>query len=81
MGEGGCTSQYEDTSDSVDTIYATLLYPTINTPTQITATSNTLIDNTFYNNFTKKIKAGNIATSISDPLTQNGSNGMKISIY
>ena len=60
----------KDTADFVDTIYASLLYTTINTPTRITATSKTLIDNIFHNNFTRKITAGNIATSISDHLTQ-----------
>ena len=60
----------KNTADFVDTIYASSLYPTINTPTQITATSKTLIDNIFYNDFTKKITAGNIATSVSDYLTQ-----------
>ena len=60
----------KDTADFVDTIYASLLYPTVNTPTPITATSKTLIDNIFYNDFTTKITAGNIATSISDHLTQ-----------
>ena len=60
----------KDTADFVDTIYASSLYPTINTPTRITATSKTLIDNLFYNDFTTKITAGNMATSISDHLTQ-----------
>ena len=60
----------KDTTDFFDTISASLLYPTINTPTWITATSKTLIDNTFYNDFTNKITAGNIAISISDHLTQ-----------
>ena len=60
----------KDTTDFVDTIYASLLYATINTPTRITATSKTLIDNIFYNDFTKKVTPGNIATSISDHLTQ-----------
>ena len=60
----------KNTADFVDTIYASSLYPTINTPTQITATSKTLIDNIFYNDFTRKITAGNIATSVSDHLTQ-----------
>ena len=60
----------KDTADFADTIYALSLYPTINNPTRITATSKNLIDNIFYNNFTKKITAGNIATSISDHLIQ-----------
>ena len=60
----------KDTADFVDTIYASLLYTTINTPTRITATSKTLIDNIFHNDFTNKITAGNIATSIYDHLTQ-----------
>ena len=51
-------------------MYVSSFYPTINTPTQITATSKTLIDNIFYNTFIKNILAGNIATSISDHLTQ-----------
>ena len=61
----------KDTIDFVDTMYASSFYPTINTPTRITATSKTLIDNIFYNDFTKKVVAGNITTSISDHLTQN----------
>ena len=60
----------KDTTDCGDTLYASSFYPTINTPTQITATSKTLIDNVFYNDFTKKVVAGNITTSISDHLTQ-----------
>ena len=60
----------KDTADFVDTIYASLLYSTINTPTQIRATSKTLVDNTFYNDFIEKMTAGNIASSISDYLTQ-----------
>ena len=60
----------KDTADFVDTIYASLLYPTISAPTGITATSKTLMDNIFHNDFTKKITAGNIATSISDHLIQ-----------
>ena len=60
----------KDTADFVDTIYASSPYTTINTPTRITATSKTLIDNILHNNFTEKITAGNIATSIYDHLTQ-----------
>ena len=60
----------KDAADFVDTIYALLLYLTLNTPTRITATSRSLIDNIFCNDFTKKITAGNIATSISDHLIQ-----------
>ena len=45
-------------------------HPSINTPTHFTATSKTLIDNIFYNTFTKNTLVGNIATSISDHLTQ-----------
>ena len=60
----------KDTSDFIDTMYASSLYPTINTQTRITPTSKTLIDNIFYNNFTKKISAGIILTSISDHLTR-----------
>ena len=58
----------KDTTVFVDTIYASSLHPTINTPTWIIATPKTLIENIFYNYFTKKITAGNIATSISDHL-------------
>ena len=60
----------KDTSNFIDTMYASSSYPTINTPTRITATSKTLIDNIFYNDFTKNFLAGNILTSISDHLTQ-----------
>ena len=60
----------KDTTDFVDTMYASSFYPTINTPTRITATSKTLIDNIFYNDFTKNVVAGNITTSASDHLTQ-----------
>ena len=59
-----------ETSDFIDTMYASSLYPTINTPTWITATSNTLIDNIFYKTLTKNTLAGNVATSISDHLIQ-----------
>ena len=45
----------KDTTDFIDTMYASSLYPTINTPTRIAETSKTLIDNIFYNDFTKKI--------------------------
>ena len=51
-------------------MYASSFYSTINTPTRITVTSKTLINNIFYNDFTKKIVAGNITTSIFDHLTQ-----------
>ena len=59
-----------ETSDFIDTMYASSFYPTIITPTQITATSKTLTDNIFYNKFTKNILAGNVAASISDHFTQ-----------
>ena len=64
-----CNSDNE-TSDFIGTMYASSFYPTINTPTWITATSKTLLENIFYNTFTKNILVGNIATSISDHLTQ-----------
>ena len=48
----------KDTSNFIDTMYASSSYPTINTPTRITATSKTLIDNIFYNDFTKKFRQG-----------------------
>ena len=54
----------KDTADFVDTIYASSLNRTINTPTRITATSKTLIDNIFYNDFTRKITARNLASSV-----------------
>ena len=60
----------KDITDFIDTMYASSLYPTINSPTRVIAASKTLIDNIFYNDFTKKISAGNILTSISDHLTQ-----------
>ena len=44
--------------------------PRMMSPTRITATSETLIDNLFYSEFHPKIIAGNIATDISDHLTQ-----------
>ena len=84
----------KDTTDFIDTMYASSLYTTINTPTRITATSKTLNDNIFHNDFTrdlegripdftKKISAGNILTSISDHLTQYLliSNQIKVSQY
>ena len=64
-----CNSDNEN-SDFNDTMYASSFYPTINTPTQITSASKTLIGSIFYNTFTKSILVGNIATSISDHLTQ-----------
>ena len=54
----------------MDTLYSHAFFPTINSPTQITANSKTLINNIFYNDVTKNIISGNIATSISDHLTQ-----------
>ena len=54
----------------IDTIYPNFFYPTINIPIQIKSTSKTLTDNILYNNITKSISAENIATSISDHLTQ-----------
>ena len=41
----------KDTSEFIDSMYASLFYPTINTPTHITSTSKTLTDNIFYNCF------------------------------
>ena len=64
-----CNSDNE-TSNFIDTRHASSFYPTINIPTQIAATSETLMDNIFYNTFTKNILMGNVATSISDHLTQ-----------
>ena len=46
------------------------LMPRIMNPTRITPTSQTLIDNIFYSEVQPKIIAGNIATDISDHLTQ-----------
>ena len=46
------------------------LMPRIMNPTRITPTSQTLIDNLFYSEVHPKIIAGNIATDISDHLTQ-----------
>ena len=60
----------KDTSDYIDTLYSHSFYPTINSPTRITPTSKTLIDNIFYNNASNNIISGNIATSISNHLTQ-----------
>ena len=60
----------KDITDFIDTMYGSSLYPTINSPTRITAASKTLIDNILYNDFTKKISAGNILTSISHHLAQ-----------
>ena len=59
-----------DTSSFVDLMYSSSFFPTINSPTRVTTTSETLIDNIFYNNITKTIVSGNIASSISDHLTQ-----------
>ena len=64
-----CNSGNE-TSDFIDTMYASSFYPTNKSPTRITATSKTLIGNIFCNIFTKNILASNIATSISDQITQ-----------
>ena len=54
----------------IDTIYSNSFYPTVNIPTRIKSISKTLIDNILYNNITRSISAGNIATSISYHLTQ-----------
>ena len=51
-------------------MYASSFYPTINTPTHIASTYKTLTDNIFYNTFTKNTLPDNIATSMSDHLTQ-----------
>ena len=58
----------KETSNFMDNIYSNFFFPTINLPTRITDSSKTLIDNIFYNDICKKIKAGNIATTISDHL-------------
>ena len=58
------------TSKFMDNIYSNSFFPKINLLTRITASSKTLIDNIFYNDICKKIKAGNIATTKSDHLTQ-----------
>ena len=60
----------KDTSDYIDTLYSHLFYSTINSPTRTTPTTKTLIDNIFYNNASNNIISENIATSISDHLTQ-----------
>ena len=60
----------QETSNFMDNIYSNSFFPTVNLPTLITASSKTLIDNIFYNDICKKIKVGNIATTISDHLTQ-----------
>ena len=59
-----------ETSDFIDTIYASYFYPTINTATRITLISKTLIDNIFFTAFTKNILASNVDTSISDQLSR-----------
>ena len=48
----------KDTTDFIDSMYASSLYPAINTPTRITATSKTPVNNIFYNDFTKKFQQG-----------------------
>ena len=60
----------KETSNFMDNFYSNSFFPTINLPTHITASSKSLIDNIFYHDICKKIKAGNIATTISDHLTQ-----------
>ena len=60
----------KETSKFMDNIYWNYFFPTISLPTSITASSKTLIDNIFLNDICKRIKAGNIATTISDHLTQ-----------
>ena len=54
----------------MDNIYSNSFFSTINLPTHRTASSKTLTDNIFYNDICKILKAGNIATIISDHLTQ-----------
>ena len=63
-----CNSDNE-TSDFIDSMYAASFYPLINIPARITATSKTLIDNIFQNAL-KRTFQRNVATSISDDLTQ-----------
>ena len=60
----------KEISNFLDNINTNSFSPTINLPTRIAALSKTLTDNIFYNDICKKIKAGNIATTISDHLTQ-----------
>ena len=60
----------KETSNFMDNIYSNSFFPMINLPTCITASSKTLIDNIFYIDICKKIKVENIATTISDHLTQ-----------
>ena len=60
----------KDTSDYIDTRCSHLFYPIINFPTRITPILKTRIDNIFYNNASNNIISGNIATSVSDHLTQ-----------
>ena len=59
-----------DPSSLIDTIYPNFFYLTITIPIQIKSTSKALTDNILYNNITKSISKKNIATSISDHLTQ-----------
>ena len=60
----------KDASDYIDTFYSRSIYPAINTPTRIAPTTKALTDNIFFNNTSHNIISGNIATSISNHLTQ-----------
>ena len=59
-----------DASDYIDTFYSHSIYPAVNTPTRIAPTTKVLIENAFFNNTSNNIISGNIATSISNRLTQ-----------
>ena len=47
-----------ETSNVINTMFASSFYSTINTPNCITATSKTLIDDIFYKTFTKDTNSG-----------------------
>ena len=57
-----------ETSNFMDNIYSNSFFPRVNLPTRITYSSKTLIDNIFYNDICRKLKTGNIVTTISDHL-------------
>ena len=61
---------YKNTSEFLELMLSFSLVPRIMNRTRITPRSQTLIDNIFYSEVQPKIVVGNIATDISDHLTQ-----------
>ena len=59
-----------EVNDYYDQITESNFLPLITLPTRITSTTKTLIDNILTNNFSHKIKSGNLTVNISDHMPQ-----------